>query len=115
MHISKPIRALVAPRVVSAACVLVVATAIPASALAGGELKNEWPFTRRVVGYPAQSSGEQKNELPFTATVTNGPPSTSDSGLGAIDPVLIGVVAGSLTAAGTGVLLLRRREIPRTV
>ena len=63
---------------------------------------------------PRRARSATKNELPFTAAVTKEPPSTSASGFGAVDAILMGVVAGALVVAGTGALLLTRREVPRT-
>ncbi|HEV7567819.1 MAG TPA: hypothetical protein VGO31_17875 [Microbacteriaceae bacterium] len=57
---------------------LIAALAIAPAALAGGEAKSGWPFTRSVAVQPtahAQSapanviSGEPKNQLPFTLPV----------------------------------------------
>jgi len=77
MTISTTIRRLVSRRLACAACLVLLAAALPATALAGGEPKNEWPFTRhvdvrtvqaadQVASATAGTHGEPKNELPFT-------------------------------------------------
>ena len=95
------------------------------SALAGGEPKNQWPFTRPVADRSAQAAahpaahhepaiqGEAKNELPFTrrATVV-----VSASDATGFDWTAggIGAAAGiGLALAGTGVVLVSRKS-PQT-
>jgi hypothetical protein len=79
MYTSTRTRSFVSRLVVTAAFLLLVASAMSASAFAGGEPKNEWPFTRHVATRSVQSTGnaaattvgqgEAKNELPFTRPV----------------------------------------------
>ena len=52
-------------RIISTVAATFIAAATAAPALAGGEAKNEGPFTRPVTVQQA-SAGEPKNELPFT-------------------------------------------------
>src|SRR3954447_2393619 len=75
---------------------LVAAGAFSSVALAGGEPKNDWPFTRSVTERtPAQVQitaqqvgvGESKNQLPFTRPVSGGSyaesaPLTGPAGVG---------------------------------
>lgn len=81
MHTSTTIHTLLARRLAPATCLLLVAAALPSLAYAGGEPKNELPFTRHVgnravqiVSNPAQTvtsgHGEPKNELPFTRRIS---------------------------------------------
>ena len=95
---------------IAAATVFVALTAVP-FALAGGEPKNELPFTR-VVSAPAapvRAAGEAKNELPFTRPVTTVPPSLVvvqaptgfrwvDAAIGAVAALGLVLVAVAATA-----------------
>jgi hypothetical protein len=78
-------------RVATAA--LIVAGALSPVALAGGEPKNEWPFTRAVAdrsltqvqGSGSQAlvgQGEPKNQLPFTRPVAGAAGGTTAQSLG---------------------------------
>jgi hypothetical protein len=110
----------------------ILLTAILAqAALAGGELKNEWPFTRPVASRTAQAAthatqvsspviqGEPKNEAPFTRPIAQ--PATivveSSRGFSWIDGA-IGLVSGlGLAIVGVGATSLMRsahRGMPRT-
>jgi hypothetical protein len=97
------------------------------AALAGGESKNQVPFTRQITAIPYDPSdvvsrylarqqgsatqGEAKNELPFVRQVSES--ATASSSRGGLDWALaIGVVAAVL-AIGAGVGLPRHR-VPRT-
>jgi hypothetical protein len=71
-------------RVATAA--LIVAGSLSPVALAGGEPKNDWPFTKAVhvradrttaQAQVADVAGEPKNQLPFTRPVAGGPVSES--------------------------------------
>lgn len=88
------------------------------AALAGGEPKNESPFTRAVptstpasaqtpgaiVGGPA--TGDAKNEQPFTRTVTE---SVASGGAFSWTDAAIGVIAGlGIATAGAGAMTLHR-------
>lgn len=114
-------------RFISSWVVAVVVSAVVAqAALAGGEPKNEWPFTRpveaRAVQFAAGSTvaqarvaGEAKNELPFTRSVSAivGKDAGSDSGFSWLDAAL-GLVSGiSLTLAAVGGTQLARHRVPR--
>jgi hypothetical protein len=92
------------------------------SALAGGEPKNQWPFTRpisqpRAVQAAANQSdpvvqGEPKNEQPFTRHVATIVVRSSD-GFSWTDGA-IGAIAGiGLALSGAGVLTVARKT-PRT-
>jgi hypothetical protein len=106
-----------------AAVVAVVVAALAPSALAGGEPKNERPFTRPVqTRFFAEAfvaaaerglsvQGEPKNELPFTRPITLAAGSSSgfDWRSGGV-----GVVAGiGISLVGAGVVLTARKS-PRT-
>jgi hypothetical protein len=114
----------------SAIGILLVATFAQA-ALAGGEPKNELPFTRPVVSRTSQAAthaaqvpspviqGEPKNEWPFTRPVAQ-PPTVvvrSSSGFSWTDSA-IGLIAGlgvAIVAAGaTGLVRGPQRGTPRT-
>jgi hypothetical protein len=93
------------------------------AALASGEPKNEWPFTRPVAQRTQQAAqhtaaqadpviqGEPKNEPPFTrpATVVV----VSGGGFSWTDGAIGGVAGLGVAIAGTGALLVARRS-PRT-
>ena len=99
---------------------LLGAATLAASASAGGEPKNQWPFTRPVGDRAPQAAaasrpapqpviqGEPKNEPPFTrpATVIV----ASDSGFHWADAGL-GLLAGvGIAASGVGALTLARKS-----
>ena|SRR5947209_1565775 len=108
----------------SSAVALAGAAVLAQSALAAGEPKNQWPFTRQVEARATQAAthvsssspilrGESKNQAPFTqpvATVvvqSGGGFSWTDGG--------IGLVAGiGVALSGGGALLLARNKSPRT-
>ena len=109
----------------SIAVALIGAAVLATSASAGGEPKNQWPFTRPVGARAAQSvapakvtndppiQGERKNELPFTRPVGGARPATvviqSDTGFSWTDAG-IGLLAGlGLAATGAGVLSLAHK------
>ena len=114
----------------SAAGILLTAV-LAQAAVAGGEPKNELPFTRPVVARASQAAthtpqasspaiqGEPKNELPFTRPVEQ--PATivvrGSSGFSWIDGA-IGLIAGlGVAIVGVGATVLARgaqRETPRT-
>lgn len=92
------------------------------SAAAGGEPKNEWPFTRPVgrttqaaTQRPSQQTpliqGEPKNEPPFTrpATVVV----TTSRGFSWADGAVGGAAGIGVALAGAGAVLLARKP-PRT-
>lgn len=96
------------------------------SALAGGEPKNQWPFTRPVGDRAPQSTqvessavgtrGEAKNQLPFTRPVSQ--PTTivvqSGGGFSWTDGA-IGLAAGiGVAISGAGAVALGRSRSPRT-
>lgn len=115
MHVTQILR--------SSAVAAVGAAVLAQTALAGGEPKNEWPFTRPVVTRTTQAStavakappeirGEPKNELPFTRVVTQ--PATivvrSDGGFSWTDGAL-GLVAGvGIALSGAAAVGLTRRS-----
>ena len=91
-------------------------------ALAGGEPKNQWPFTRPVEARSAQAAthstartepaiqGEAKNSLPFTrpATIV-----VASSGSDGFDWTAGAIGAGAglgLALAGTGAVLVARKS-----
>jgi hypothetical protein len=100
--------------------VLLGASALAASASAGGEPKNQWPFTRPVGDRTTQAAassssvqepviqGEPKNEPPFTRPATvivqsSGGFSWTDAG--------IGLMAGiGIAASGVGLITLARKS-----
>lgn len=101
--------------------VLLGAATLAASASAGGEPKNEWPFTRPVGNRATQAvassssvkqpviQGEPKNEPPFTRPATvivqssGGGFSWTDAG--------IGLMAGiGIAASAAGVAMLAHRS-----
>jgi hypothetical protein len=100
------------------ACVLLASVAIPAGALAGGEPKNEYPFTRQVDNRVVQAAGhtsvlapagqgEAKNELPFTRRVAGARQGSTNAAIrGAGEPKNELPFTESMTAAsvasGTG-------------
>ena len=105
---------------------------LAASAAAGGEPKNEWPFTRPVVARAAQAAtvarstaqpviqGEQKNEPPFTRRVTGAAGANTatvvirSSGGFSWSDAAIGLAAGiGLAAAAAGALTLTHKS-PQT-
>ena len=107
----------------------IVAIALAPAALAGGEPKNEWPFTRPVTSEraPAQVAatsandivprGEPKNEPPFTRPVSEGATIVvrGESGFDWLDATL-GALAGlgiALVVFGALTLRLPRRQAPR--
>jgi hypothetical protein len=105
-----------------AAAALAVTAILAQTALAGGEPKNEWPFTRPAAERSPQAAkhqptdvvvqGEPKNEVPFTRPATivvNGDAGGFDWTSGGI-----GAAAGVGAAlAGAGAVLGARR-FPRT-
>ena len=101
--------------------ILVVATAtLATSALAGGEPKNQWPFTRPVGGRTPQAvnvtaqpsaviRGEPKNQWPFTRPVTY-TVAVNRSGFD-WESGGIGAAAGlGIALAGSGLLLTTRKS-----
>jgi hypothetical protein len=106
----------------TAGAALAAASILSQSALAGGEPKNEWPFTRPAADRAPQAAiqrpadpaiqGEPKNQLPFTrpATVVV---TGSGGGFGWTSGG-IGAAAGvGVALAGAGALLVARKS-PRT-
>lgn len=104
--------------------ILVGASLLAGSASAGGEPKNEWPFTRSVGARATQVAtqprstvqpavqGEPKNEPPFTRPTTL----VVQSGRG-FDwtDAGVGLVAGiGIAAIGAGALSLRPTKSPQT-
>ena len=102
------------------------AAVLAQSALAGGEPKSQWPFTRpvgdratqsaQVVASTAEPRGEAKNQLPFTRPVSQ--PATivvqSGSGFSWTDGA-IGLAAGiGVAISGAGAVALGRSRSPRT-
>jgi hypothetical protein len=106
------------------------ASVLAASAAAGGEPKNEWPFTRQVVARTTQAAtfprptvepviqGEPKNEPPFTRPVTTGAAGTapativirSSQGFSWADAA-IGLAAGiGIAASAAGALSLTHKS-----
>jgi hypothetical protein len=99
----------------------IVAASLSASAFAGGEPKNEWPFTRPVAdrapaqvvqakSAPTEIRGEPKNQPPFTTPVVQGTTivATSGRGFSWLDGA-IGAAAGvGLVFVGLGSVLLAR-------
>jgi hypothetical protein len=93
------------------------------AAFAGGEPKNEWPFTRPVAQRTQQAAqhtaaqadpviqGEPKNDLPFTrpATVVV----VSGGGFSWTDGAIGGAAGLGVAIAGSGALLVARKS-PRT-
>ena len=100
-------------------------------AVAGGEPKNEWPFTRPVVTRTSQAAahvarasspviqGEPKNELPFTRPVAqpativvqaSGGFSWTDGAIGLVSGLGLAIVGVGATGLARGA----RRETPRT-
>jgi hypothetical protein len=109
-------------RIVGTCASLVVAGTLVQSAFAGGEPKNQPPFTRPVGERTTQAAngtlsvassirGEAKNEYPFTRIVSA---SSSGSDVNWTDAVLGGLVGVSICIAGVGGTLLTRRGVPRT-
>jgi hypothetical protein len=116
MHTNRTIRS----TVITVGCAAILA----GPAFAGGEPKNEWPFTRQVDLRAAQAAtrstakpaamitGEPKNEPPFTRAATMIAQSGSsfswpDAG--------IGLIAGiGLAATGAGLLTLKLHKSPQT-
>jgi hypothetical protein len=104
------------------AAALIVSGALAANAFAGGEPKNEWPFTRpagdrtqaviRSSHADVAIQGERKNEVPFTRTAVI---ATANSAGFDWTSGAIGAVAGvGLALAGTG-LVLTARKSPRSL
>jgi hypothetical protein len=107
----------------------IVAMTLAPAALAGGEPKNEWPFTRPVTNdrAPAQVAttsssdvvpqGEPKNEPPFTRPVAEGATIVlrDKNGFAWLDAA-VGAIAGlgiALVVVGALTLRLPRRQAPR--
>src|SRR5437868_2001424 len=99
---------------------LVAAVAVAPIGLAGGEPKNELPFTRSVTATAiapqasAPTSGESKNETPFTRPIST-PPTIVVRGRDSFDwaAAAIGAAAGiGLSLAAAGAVAFTR--IPRT-
>jgi hypothetical protein len=101
-----------------AAVALAAAAILAQSALAGGEPKNEWPFTRPVAERSPQAAGhrateppiqgEPKSEAPFTRPAT-----VVVSSAGGFDWTSGGIgAAGGLGAAlaGAGAVLVARKS-----
>ena len=99
----------------------ILAAWLSASALAGGEPKNEWPFTRPVADRaPAQVvktnhaaiqiQGEPKNQPPFTTPVVQGTTivTTPGHGFSWLDSAIGAAAGAGLVFAGLGSLLLAR-------
>jgi hypothetical protein len=95
---------------------------IAQGALAGGEPKNEWPFTRPVDTRSTQAAkhaaaadpviqGEPKNEPPFTRPVIV--VASGSTGFSWRDGALGGVGGVGLALAGAGAVLAKRKS-PRT-
>ena len=88
-------------------------------ALAGGEPKNEWPFTRHVDSRSAQAAthqlqtepaiqGEPKNEPPFTRPVVVA--AATRSGFSWHDGAVGGLGGIGLAVAGAGSVLALRKS-----
>ena len=101
------------------AAALAAAAVVTQGALAGGEPKNEWPFTRSVEPRSTQAAkhadvsnptiqGEPKNEPPFTRPVVV--VASSRSGFSWRDGAIGGLGGVGITLAGAGALLATRRS-----
>ncbi len=91
-------------RIISAIAAAFIAAATAAPAFAGGEAKNEGPFTRPVAVQPT-SAGEPKNELPFTSAGQDRPTITVTStrdGFSWLDAAIGAAAGAGLTCAGAG-------------
>ena len=91
-------------RIISTVAATFIAAATAAPALAGGEAKNEGPFTRPVTVQQA-SAGEPKNELPFTSAGQTRPTITVTSthdGFSWVDAAIGAAAGAGLTCAGAG-------------
>ena len=117
MHTARTIRS----TLITAGCAAILA----GPAFAGGEPKNERPFTHQVNTRATQAaatstakpappiSGEAKNELPFTRTAA-GIVQSSGGGFSWPDAG-IGLIAGiGLTATGAALLTLKSNKPPQT-
>ena len=99
---------------------LIAALAIAPAALAGGEAKSGWPFTRPVAVQPMahmQSAsanviaGEPKNQLPFTLPVSSQSPTIivrAGSGFSWGDAAIGAAATLGLALAAAGALALAR-------
>jgi hypothetical protein len=95
------------------------------SALAGGEPKNETPFTRPVAPRSAQAAtqptvrreqpiqGEAKNQLPFTRPATVVVAKTGESGFDWTAGGLGAIAGVGIALTGAGAVLVARRS-PQT-
>ncbi len=101
---------------------LAAAALIAQGALAGGEPKNEWPFTRHVDTRSTQAAqhssssnpliqGEAKNEPPFTRPIVV--VAGSRSGFSWRDGAIGGIGGFGIALAAAGTVLAVRRS-PRT-
>ena len=95
------------------------AAVVTQGALAGGEPKNEWPFTRTVDTRATQAAnhagvadpiiqGEPKNEPPFTRPVVV--TASGGTGFSWRDGALGGLGGIGITLAGAGALLATRKS-----
>ena len=98
---------------------LAAVAVIAQGAFAGGEPKNEWPFTRTIAPRSTQAAahtaasdpiiqGEPKNEPPFTRPVVV--VANSSSGFSWRDGALGGLGGVGITLAGAGALLATRKS-----